>query len=303
MTTSEITIANGAEPRVQFRLESRSIKLDRRTHAVRGDLADVSLAGVLFAPHYAKAMPMHCIKPSAFVREKNAASAPAVSQLLYGEEFHVLDVTGDWAWGFCGHDGYVGYVLRDALDPVSEAPAFRVTSISAPVFASADIKSPVVANLPMGAIISGTLEGDLIATAHGYVHSRHVTQGTQSAEDYVAVAQRFLGQPYVWGARGGGGLDCSGLVQMALGMCGHKVPRDTDMQREGIGSDIAEGAALQRGDLVFFPGHVGIMTDGEHILHANAYWMAVVIEPLADVLARLQAEHEQPIIARRRIAA
>ena len=122
-------------------------------------------------------------------------------------------------------------------------------------------------------------------------------------DDWVAVALRYLGQPYVWGGRGHRGIDCSGLVQVALGQCGIATPRDTDLQREAIGAPLSGDTPLQRGDFVFFPGHVGIMTDGENLLHSNAHWMAVVVEPLADVIARLTESHAQPIIARRRIGA
>tara|TARA_R110000782_G_scaffold48551_1_gene106171 strand:- start:10259 stop:11185 length:927 start_codon:yes stop_codon:yes gene_type:complete len=289
------------QTRVSFHLAGRSIALDKRTHAVRGDLADISLAGVLFAPHYAKAVPMRCASAAAFVRASGSADAQAVTQLLHGETFHVLDVTGRWAWGFCDHDGYVGYVEADALATVAAAATHRIIARTAPVFAQADIKSPVVAQLSAGARVSGDVDGSFVMTPTGAVHVRHAVPLDSVEKDWVAAAERQIGQPYVWGGRGAGGIDCSGLVQLALGQAGVRVPRDTDMQREGIGGDIPAGEPLQRGDLVFFPGHVGIMMNGEQMLHANAYWMSTVIEPLADVVARLQPEHEGPILARRRI--
>lgn len=290
-----------ADTRICFRLKGRSIELDRRIHAVRGDLADISLAGLLFAPHYAKAQPMHCLAPAAFLRDAPSADATAVSQLLQGEGFHLLDVTGDWAWGFCEHDGYVGYVERAALATELLAATHKVTARSAPVFAKADIKAPVTGMLSAGARITGAVEGDFVLTAEGAVHLRHVAPVEECATDWVAVAQGQLGQPYVWGGRGHGGIDCSGLVQLSLGLAGVRMPRDTDLQRESLGAPIGEGEELRRGDLIFFPGHVGIMLDGETLLHANAWWMSTVAEPLADVIDRLKPDHEQPVLARRRI--
>jgi NlpC/P60 family/Bacterial dipeptidyl-peptidase Sh3 domain len=290
-----------AQPdRTRFRLRGRSAVLDKRIHAIRSDLADVALAGVLFSAHYAKAAEMSCVAPGAPVRAAKSLSAECVTQLLRGEIFHVLDVNAEWVWGFCGHDGYVGYVQREALD-VREIATHRVTAGLAPVFASPDIKSRIVDSWPRGSFFPGSLEGDFIACAEGFIHSRHAEPADSRESDWVAVAERYLGQPYVWGGRGYQGVDCSGLMQVALSQCGRPVPRDTDLQREGIGEPLPDDATLRRGDFVFFPGHVGVMVDETRLLHANAYWIATVIEPLADVVARLTPNHDQPILARRRI--
>jgi cell wall-associated NlpC family hydrolase len=302
MNADQNIIPRGKAERTRFHLDGRSVNLDRRVNAVRGDLADFSLAGVLFAPHYAKAEPMHCLGQAAFVREAGAADARAASQLLPGETFHLLDVTGGWAWGFCDHDGYVGYVERAALGAGAIAPTHHVTARCAPVFAQPDIKSPVAGSLPTGARIAGAAEGDFIITEAGAVHVRHVLPVTEFEEDWVAAAERQIGQPYVWGGRGAGGIDCSGLVQLALGQAGVKVPRDSDLQRESIGDPIAPDAPLQRGDVIFFPGHVGIMVDAVKMLHANAYWMSTMTEPLDDVIARLKPDHDQPVLARQRVS-
>ena len=288
--------------RIRFCLDSRSVTLDPRIHAARGDLADISLAGLLFSAHYARAVELTCVAAGAPVLASPSPAAMAVSELLRGESFHALDVTTDWAWGFCGHDGYVGYVRRDALD-VREATNYRVFAGAAPLFSAPDIKSSVADYWPGGARFAGEPRDSFIACSDGYVHHRHAVSADALEQDWVAVAMRYLGQPYVWGGRGHRGVDCSGLVQVALGQCGIAVPRDTDLQRDGIGEALTSDAPLRRGDFVFFPGHVGIMVDGDNLLHANAHWMAVVVEPLADVVERLAGELAQPILARRRIGA
>jgi cell wall-associated NlpC family hydrolase len=176
-----------------------------------------------------------------------------------------------------------------------------VTGALALIFADADIKAPVVGRLPIGACVDGQMVGDFLRIDSGFIHHRHIGPIDAAAADPVAVAEQLLGVPYLWGGRGADGIDCSGLVQRALGLAGIDAPRDSDQQRDGLGREIDENAPLQRGDLIFFPGHVGMMIDDARIIHANAFWMAVTIEPLADVVERLAPTHARPISARRRL--
>lgn len=283
-----------------FRLEGPSRQLDPRTHAYRPDIADIALAGLLFAPHYARAEACRCIADAAMVRARPSDDAPATSQLAYGEGFALIDKAGDWAWGRCAHDDYVGYIRADALGP-AKPPTHRITAPLALVFAHPDIKAPIIATRAIGALVSGIEEDRFVRVEEGYVHARHLGALDAVEADPVAVAERLLGTPYRWGGRGADGVDCSGLVQRAFELAGIAAPRDSDMQREQLGEALPEDAPLQRGDIIFFPGHVGLMADGEQLLHANAHWMSTVIEPLADVVARLASTHDRPITARKRI--
>lgn len=301
MNDTEAKAPSAQPDRTRFKLQGRSAVLDKRVHAIRSDLADMSLAGVLFSAHYARAVEMSCVWPGAPVQSAKSVGAECVTQLLRGEIFHVLDVTADWAWGFCEHDGYVGYVRREALD-VRETATHRISTSLAPVFSDPDIKSRIVDYWPRGSVFPATVEGAFLCCAEGFVHQRHATDAIILENDWVAVAEHYLGQPYIWGGRGHQGVDCSGLVQIALAQCGKSVPRDTDLQRESIGTELSDDETLQQGDFIFFPGHVGMMMDESRLLHANAYWMTTVIEPLADVVARLAPDHDQPILTRRRIS-
>lgn len=293
-----------AAARATFHLSSTSHHYDPRIDAVRDDLVDLTLASRHFAPHYARPLPMRCAASSAMLRATPDEAAVSVSQLLHGEIFSVLDRRGDWCWGFCAHDHYVGYLRADALAPQLDAAATHIVSaVAAPVFSAAGIKARTVAILPAGSRVHATgSDGAFIATAGGFVHVRHVRAIDEPETDPVAVAMRYLGQPYLWGGRGAGGIDCSGLVQVALDACGIECPRDSDQQRDGVGRTLGADEALERGDIVFFPGHVGLMIDAERMIHANAHWMAVTVEPLADVVARLAPDHAQPVLARKRIA-
>jgi hypothetical protein len=233
---------------------------------------------VLLAPHYVAPTHCHLIAVSSPVYARPSIESRAVSQLVMGEEFDLLEIVSDWAWGRCGHDGYVGYV-----------PAASLGRVPAPS-----------AHWPIGARFPGTQSGAFWETPAGFVHMRHALP-LDARRDMLATATSLLGQPYLWGGRGAGGIDCSGLVQIACAFAGHDCPRDSDMQRETLGVALANDSPAQAGDIIFFPGHVGLMLDAQRLIHANAFAMAVTIEPLVDVVARLEQE-PAPILARRRIA-
>ncbi|WP_016747023.1 NlpC/P60 family protein [Rhizorhabdus wittichii] len=295
------SFTGGGRPAAAFHLDGPTRRLDPRINAYRPDIADVALAGTLFAPHYAAPMPAMAGGVAAMMRKAASTDAEAVSQLLPGEDFAILDLTGGWAWGFSVHDHYVGYVDARLLAPVVPA-THRVHVREALRFAGPSIKAPMLGTLPFGARLSGEMRDDgFLATGDGFVHARHVVAADTLSDDPVGVAEGLLGAPYLWGGRGADGIDCSGLVQVALAACGIAAPRDTDMQRETLGTPLPEEARLRRGDVVSFPGHVGLMVDEDRLIHANAHWMSVVIEPLADVVARLQPHHDRPILGRRRL--
>jgi cell wall-associated NlpC family hydrolase len=174
------------------------------------------------------------------------------------------------------------------------APTHVVAVLQAPIHAEPDLQSAVVASLPMGARVSGEERSGFLVTEHGHVPLAGVREIGAVEHNPVTVAQRLVGAPYLLGGRSSAGIDCSGLVQLALGLCGIPSPRDSDQQRV-LGTALAEDASLQRGDLIFFEGHVGFMVDEEQLIHATVHAGAVVVEPLADVHAR------NPVQERRRL--
>lgn len=289
--------ARPAPPIRAARLAGPSPALDHRTHAFRRDLADVALAGGYAAAAYAEPQRMACAAERTMVRAAPRGDAVADSELLYGEPFSAMEIGGEWAWGYAGADRYVGYVKADALGSAAVA-THRVSVPSALVFSRPDVRSAHSLELPLGALIAVLgRDGSFHRIDGGFVHERHLAPVDAIDSDWVEVATRFVGTPYLWGGRTRWGIDCSGLVQVALAAGGIAAPRDSDMQFEQLGQATSEP---RRGDLAFFPGHVGIMIDGEHLLHANAYWMSTVVERLA-LVAKRSAGEGRPFVALKRL--
>jgi cell wall-associated NlpC family hydrolase len=226
-----------------------------------------------------------------------------VSEALYGERVTVYETTGEgWAWGQMEVDGYMGWFSANAFGPVGKPATHRVTALRSFIFLTPDIKHAPAAALSFASrlAVTGT-QGAFVTTDLGFVPAQHVAPLAQTAPDFVATARRFLGAPYLWGGRSSTGLDCSGLVQLALQAAGHACPRDSDMQQAALGARVpfSDLAALKRGDLVFWKGHVGFVSNPGHLLHANAFHMAVVEELLAESVARIKNSGLEILDARR----
>lgn len=260
---------------------------DPRITLARPALAARSLEGVTAATAYVDPRPMTAVVPAAPLRAGPDAEAEQVDQVLFGETFEVLEEAQGFCWGQARRDGYVGYVARADLDALAPAPTHRVSAIRTYAFRKASIKSRALGPYSLGSLITvEAREGRFVKAANsGWFVAAHLSPIGVFEDDFVAVAERYLGAPYLWGGRESLGLDCSGLVQQALLACGRACPRDTDQQAL-MGRPVE---TLARGDLVFWRGHVAILLDSQTILHANAHHMAVAIEPLAEAVARIGA--------------
>ena len=263
--------------------------LDPRLNPYRRDIAAKHLEGRVEAARFVEGTIAEIIEPIADVRRDPAHEAPLDTQALKGERVTVYEMSDEgWAWGQLESDHYVGYFSANALGPAGPLPTHRVIVPRTFGFPAADIKLPPMIALPMGAKIDIVKETERFALDNFGWHFplAHVAPLGRRQPDFVAVAESLMHAPYLWGGKSSLGIDCSGLVQIALQLSGVTCPRDTYMQ-EQIGVPVAL-KDIRRGDLVFWKGHVAIAQDAKTIIHANAHHMMVAAEPLSDAVTRIK---------------
>lgn len=282
--------------------------LDPRLNAFRPDLADAGLRGQVEAAAFVEGKPARVVAPIADIRRAADPMSGLDTQFLLGEHVTVFESRAGWSWVQGRRDGYVGYLRGAEIGPVSLNPSHEVAVPRTFAYVEPDMKRPVARALSMGGAVTiadhvetrGTLyavtdDGEAIV-AH------HLRAVGEFSDDYVSVAETLLGAPYLWGGTSGFGVDCSGLVQLAMRMAGRTVLRDTPMQEATIGELLDPGSGLEnlrRGDLVFWAGHVGIMADDNTLLHASGSAMLVVREPLAAAITRITPVGGPPTAFRR----
>lgn len=270
--------------------------LDPRLTPARPDVAADFLKGKVDAGRFVKGQPRQVTRSRAPLTARSDAACPLSTELLFGETFTVYDEAEGWAWGQAAVDGYVGYVPLGALGRGSP-PTHRISALSSHVYPEPDLKSRPVDALYMTSTVSvagGNEKGFAPLAGGGWISARHLSPVGMPWGAVPDIAKQFLGAPYLWGGRTVAGIDCSGLVQIALAAAGITCPRDTDMQANALEPRLPPDTPPEAGDIVYFPAHVGFMVDETNLLHANATHMAVTIDPLSDVIEIIAGETDKP---------
>lgn len=280
--------------------------LDKRLNAYRPDLADAKLKDQVEATTYVEGQAATVATHFADLYDRPQAGAGLQCQVLHGHTVQVFDRSNGWAWVQKQDDGYVGYVEESNLQSIASDPTHMITAPRTFLYSQADLKSPRSGYRSMGSKLSVVDHVTTRGTEYAVLDSgdcviaKHLLAIGDWFSDPVTVAEKLLHSPYLWGGDTGFGIDCSGLVSLSNMLCGNAVLRDSDMQAASIGTEIeTDFTDLQRGDLVFWKGHVGMMADQENLLHANGHSMSVAVENLSNAIERIGYLYGQPTLARR----
>jgi cell wall-associated NlpC family hydrolase len=281
------------------------MKGDPRLTPAREDLAADYLRSVIKVDRYAKGVPRQVRLSYAPLHARPDTASGRLTEALMGEAVIVYEDEGGWSWCQLATDGYVGYMPSVALGDPGDEPTHKVGVLRTFIYAEPDLKSKVLGAVSLGSQVAATSTEDVFTGIEGggWVFGEHLRPVGEMEPDYLTTAIRFVGVPYLWGGKTSMGLDCSGLVQLSLQFAGvMNCPRDSDMQAAALGEAVDPDARLaQRGDLVFFPGHVGMVIDDGVLLHANAWDMMVSPHPLRYVVAEVAKKHPTPVTAIRRL--
>ncbi|MDE9449509.1 C40 family peptidase [Aliiroseovarius sp. Z3] len=273
--------------------------MDPRLTPANSRIAHESLRGQIDAPAYTQGKWRRVA--AGVVDILKAPNGPRNRQTLWGERVLELENHDGFAFVQAEKDGYVGYIASACLMDDAQATHW-VSSLGTHLYPAPDMKQHEVDTLSFGArlTIVGAVNRFLETDTGQFVPTSHLSPVGARCEDTVANAELFLGTPYLWGGNSRAGIDCSGLVQAALLAVGHDCPGDSDMQ-EGLGSAIADDTPLERGDLLFWKGHVALVVDQARMIHANAFHMAVAYEEIDAGIARIETQGDGPVTARRRL--
>ncbi|MDG1437438.1 MAG: C40 family peptidase [Emcibacteraceae bacterium] len=272
------------------------IDLDKRLYAYRDDIANIQLKEKVTAIAYSEGDKYQVAIGIANLFSEPNYEKPMISQLLFGEYFKVFDICDGWGWGQSMKDGYVGYVNIGNLTPDLHSVTHHVSTLCTHIYPEPNLKTLPIDQLYMMAEVAvleeKQTEGFVPLEDGNWIYATHIAK--DFGKDPVSEALKFLYTPYLWGGKTNAGIDCSGLIQIAYASVGIDAPRDADLQEIALGSILKEDEVPQYGDLAFFPGHVGIMLDDMHLLHANAHHMRVSIDPLKDVIDIVSFQTEKP---------
>ncbi len=271
-------------------------QLDPRLHAFREDLAAVSLKDRVRAPRYSQGEVRQVAAPAAPVRIAPKFDADLATEALSGELLTVYDTRDGWAWVQLSEDGYVGYTPLDCLSTMVEENTHRVSARLTYLYPAPEVKRPPITKLSFSCTVApiGKLEGGFVELSRGgFIFADHLVGIRDRAKDFVRVAERLVGVPYLWGGKTTLGIDCSGLLQIALQASGVPCPRDSDMQLASAGEPIDPSKldAIQRGDLLFWRGHVAIAQSPDWMIHASGHHMEVVVEQIRHAVERIAETH------------
>lgn len=221
-------------------------------------------------------------------------------QLLWGDKLLVIDRDQGQAFVQAQKDGFCGWIDETSLQP-DYVPTHWVAARASHLYSGPKVQAAEICALPLGAEVQVTgFDGNFAITPQGCIPKMHLRALSDRPTDPVAVAESLLGTPYLWGGNSHAGIDCSGLAQVSLLACGIAAPGDSD-QQQALGRALPAAEPLQRGDLLFWKGHIALVANDDLMIHANGHTMNVAYEGISAGIQRIIDQNGGPVTHRRRL--
>jgi len=206
------------------------------------------------------------------------------SQILYGEKFKILSKRKGWIKIKSLYDRYSGFIKNKKY--INELKIlYKVSSIQANIFKNPNVKTKKILYFGSKIPLIEKKNGFVRFEKNQWVKLKDIKKITHKEKDFVKIFKLFLKTKYVWGGKTNKGIDCSALLQIFFYYNNLFYPRDTKDQIKYSIKKISK--KFEKGDIIFWKGHVAICINSKQLIHAYGPEKRVLIMPIKKTIKRI----------------
>ncbi|MBD1135578.1 C40 family peptidase [Pelagibacterales bacterium SAG-MED47] len=217
--------------------------------------------------------------PITNIYSKPCLKSEVTSQILYGEKFKVLSKKRNWVKIKTSFDNYKGFIKKDKFYK-NFKPSFKIYKLKSKIFKKKKNNFiPINKFLFFGTGIVALSKGKnyIEYKKNMWIKKKDLKKINHVEKKFIKVLKLFLGCKYMWGGKTSNGIDCSALIQIYFYYNRIFFPRDTKDQIQFCKKKINK--KINKGDIIFWKGHVGMCINQSKFIHAYGPKKKVLIMP------------------------